>query len=343
MRGKIGKKSQKPELNTDGDGDQSKLASELTSEEQELTATTRAREANPVNGKEGTQSTHEMANLETILQELRDFRRENTNTLKEIKEELSVTNNRIDEAEARIMEAEERLQHIEVATHELLELQKQFENRLVDQEGRSRRENIRIHGVKEGAEDSATSMIEFIEKLLREKLELPPSLHLQIERAHRALASRPPADSPPRSIVVRFMSFRNKEEIIKIAWQKRGFEYEGRRVFFDHDYAPDVLRKRKEYTEAKKVLREKKIRFQTPFPAKLRVFYEGEIRVYNTAEEATTDMVRRGFQVEVVKPKESGLERVQRLTWQVCRAEKSQAPKDAVPAFTQKLRAFRRN
>lgn len=138
------------------------------------------------------QSTQDMANLETILRELRDFRRENTDTLKEIKDELRA-----------------------------LELQKQFENRLVDQEGRSRRENIRIHGVKEGAEDSARSMIDFTETLLQEKLELPPSLHLRIERAHHALASRPPLDSPPRSIVVRFMSFRNKEEIIKIAWQKR--------------------------------------------------------------------------------------------------------------------------
>lgn len=37
-------------------------------------------------------------------------------------------------------------------------------------------------------------MIDFIEDLLREKLELPPSLHLQIERAHQALVSRPPPD-----------------------------------------------------------------------------------------------------------------------------------------------------
>ena len=144
--------------------------------------------------------------------------------------------------------------------------------------------------MKEGAEDNAGSMTDFTETLLREKLELPPSLHLRIERAHQALASRlpPTPDSPPRSIVVRFISFRNKEEIIKIAWQKRGFEYEERKVFLDHDYA---LKKRKEHTEAKKVLREKKIRVQTQFPAKLRVFYEGEIRVHNTAEE---DMVRRG-------------------------------------------------
>ena len=98
--------------------------------------------------------------------------------------------------------------------------------------------------------------------------------------------------------------------------------YGEKKVFLDHDYAPEVLRKRKEYAEAKKVLKEKKIRFQTPFPAKLRVFYEGEICIYNTAEEATKDMVRRGFQVEVVKPMESGLERVRRLTWQDSRAKK---------------------
>lgn len=94
-----------------------------------------------------------------MLRELRDFRRENMDTLKEIKDELRETNNRIDTAEKWIMEAEERLPHIEDATLELLELQKHFENRLVDQEGRLRRENIRFHRVKEGAEDSAKSTI----------------------------------------------------------------------------------------------------------------------------------------------------------------------------------------
>lgn len=63
--------------------------------------------------------------------------------------------------------------------------------------------------------------------------------------------------------------------------------YEGKKVFLDHDYAPEVLKKQKEYTEAKRVLREKNIRFQAPFLARLCVFYEGETRIYNTAEEAT--------------------------------------------------------
>ena len=62
---------------------------------------------------------------------------------------------------------------LEEATRELLKLQAKFENELTDQEKRARWENIRIHGIEEGLESNSTSMITFVEKLLREKLELP--------------------------------------------------------------------------------------------------------------------------------------------------------------------------
>lgn len=48
-----------------------------------------------------------MANLQIILQELREFRRENAETLREIREDVKATKNR---AEMRISETEERLQ-----------------------------------------------------------------------------------------------------------------------------------------------------------------------------------------------------------------------------------------
>lgn len=68
-------------------------------------------------------------------------------------------------------------------------------------------------------------------------------------------------------------------------------------------------------------MREKKICFQTQFPAKLWVFNEGEVCVYSMAQEATTDMVRRGLQVKGVKPAESSLERIKCLTGQSSREE----------------------
>lgn len=75
------------------------------------------------------------------------------------------------------------MKHVEDATFELLELQKQFKTWLVDQEGQSRRRNFRIHGLREGVEDGTGSVTDFIEKSLREKLELPPFFPIQIERA----------------------------------------------------------------------------------------------------------------------------------------------------------------
>lgn len=117
--------------------------------------------------------------------------------------------------------------------------------------------------------------------------------------------------------------------------------FEGRRVIVDHDYAPEVMKRRKEYIEAKKTLREKKIRFQTPFPAKLRVFYEGETRVYNTATEATKDMAERGFQVKVIKPATDLSEKIQRLMWH--RAETRDKPEGTTMlGYKQRLQAFRR-
>lgn len=107
----------------------------------------------------------------------------------------------------------------------------------MDQEGRARRENIRIACIEEGSENNSTSMITFMENLLREKLKLPHTDDLKIERVHRTLGPKPLADSPPRSIVVKFSSSKTKEEILKLVWQKKGFLYQERRVFVAHDYA----------------------------------------------------------------------------------------------------------
>lgn len=46
-------------------------------------------------------------------------------------------------------------------------------------------------------------------------------------------------------------SYRRKEEILKLTWQKRGFEYLGNSINLDHDYAPVVLKQRREYAEVK--------------------------------------------------------------------------------------------
>lgn len=139
-----------------------------------------------------------MANLLTILQELREFRSENAETLRRIREDIKLTNNRVDAAEQRIAETEERVLGLEEATRELLKLQAKLQDKLTDQEGRARRENIRIHGVAEGSENNSTSMIMFVENLLKENLELHHTDDLRIERAHW---DRNPRPTPPQGLL----------------------------------------------------------------------------------------------------------------------------------------------
>lgn len=129
---------------------------------------------------------------------------------------------------------------------------------------------------------------------------------------------------------------------MKAAWQKRGFVFQEKRVNIDHDYAPEVLKKRKEYTEAKRVLRAQNIRFQTPFPARLRVFFQDETRVYSSAEEATKDMAARGLQVKAFKPPETWAERIKRLTWHTASSGNNSESSGPRPGYKEKLDAFRR-
>lgn len=120
--------------------------------------------------------------------------------------------------------------------------QRILQDMMTDQEGRSRWNNIRIFGLKEGAEGS--SVTQFIEQLLKNELPLPTNMEPQIQRAHRALLRKPDADKPPRSIVVNFLQYTVKETVLREAWKKKK-HYQNRALFFDHDYATEVIRKRK--------------------------------------------------------------------------------------------------
>lgn len=101
---------------------------------------------------------------------------ENSDQLKGIKEDIQKINDRLEKAEERIVSLKERMQNTESIMAEVLKLQTQLEERIIkDQEGRSRRNNIRICGVTEGAEVNSPSMIVFVEDILREKLKLETS------------------------------------------------------------------------------------------------------------------------------------------------------------------------
>lgn len=173
---------------------------------------------------------------------------------------------------------------------QLLKNQEILQAKVTDLEGRSWRNNIRIYGVPENTE--GTSMNCFIEDLimreLGDNLGLSMGKELGIERAHQALAPKPPTGVSPNSIVVRFLQFTTKEKVLQAAWKKTMYVQE-KRVYFDHDYAERVQQKRREYAPIKRVLKENKIRFQTPL-TKMRVHLDSGGVTYNNTTEAAEDL-----------------------------------------------------
>lgn len=143
----------------------------------------------------------------------------------------------------------------------------------------------------------------------------------------------------PRSFVVKFASYRTKEDILKKAWQARVLYFPSPRIHLDNDYAPEIQWRRREYVATKKVLWDNNIRFQSPFPPRLRVYYSDGAVMYNTAHEETTNIMKRGLSVDV-KDRATLLDQIRQQTWQTS-AKKKQWNMIQKQGFKERLQAFR--
>lgn len=107
--------------------------------------------------------------------------------------------------------------------------------------------------------------------LPKSKLPILEELNLKIQCMHRSLTQKPPPDKPPRPIIINFQEFTTKELVLKEAWQKSKtgkIHLSNRILYFDHDDASEIIKKRKEYNRIKKALKAGGIHFQTPYTYK---------------------------------------------------------------------------
>uniref|UniRef100_A0A8B9L7Z6 L1 transposable element RRM domain-containing protein n=1 Tax=Astyanax mexicanus TaxID=7994 RepID=A0A8B9L7Z6_ASTMX len=180
---------------------------------------------------------------------------------------------------------------VKEALTQLLVNQRDLQAKITDLEGRSRRNNIRLYGVPEKAEGS--SMVAFVE----ENSPLPRSS--AAERSSAAL-------NCGSLLAVRFLRFSVKERILQAAW-KKAIYIKGKRVFFDHDYAEEVQKKRKEHAPIKKMLKDEGIRFPSPL-SKLRVHFDTGPVTFQSASHAAEELRRQGFHLDSkVTSKPSGI------------------------------------
>lgn len=250
---------------------------------------------------------------EDIKKELGEVRGELRGMVEDNARNAEATSQRLAEAEERIDEVETLGADVKEYLLALKESHLELQSKVTELEGFSRRNNIRIYGLKEGAE--GTSMLNFIENLLKTELAADTGLtELGIERAHRALGPRPAESAPPRSTVIKFLKYSTKEKILRAAWKKT-IAVDGRKVFFDHDYATAVMKKRREYQHIKKVLKEKGIRFHTPM-TRMRVFLDSGTVTYEDAHQAAEDLRAKGFPIPAMPQRRETSEQHLTFSWE---------------------------
>ena len=133
----------------------------------------------------------------------------------------------IEELRTALRESEKRITELENMNEKLYKALKEQEDKLDDQEARSRRNNIVIHGIqRKNPKETWDECEELVRDLLEEKLNIT---NPKIERAHRL------GHSTKAPIILRFLSFKEKEEVLR----KRA-SLKGTNIFINEDFTGRV-------------------------------------------------------------------------------------------------------
>lgn len=172
-------------------------------------------DSSKLNQQEATDNASAEAKILAELEKLRSENREGHNqtkmslkkletSMEDLKGEMTKLEKRTKEAEDRISATEDDGRRYERAICYLLRRERDLTARCEDLQNRTRRNNLRIYRVPEGSEGKDVK--KFVAEMIQSVLKPMPDVNMQIERAHRSLASKPrDPNATPRSLIVRFV------------------------------------------------------------------------------------------------------------------------------------------
>lgn len=203
--------------------------------------------------------------------------------LGEIKREVSANEQRIEEAETRIAATEDALDKAERALVKATKRLTYLEEKTEDLENRGRRKNIRLFGLKEGAEGKRP-LLDFITDMLPQWLGNELDKVFILERAHRTLAAAVPNQN--RAVLLRFLNYQDKEFVLR-STRQRDITHDGSKLAFVQDFSAETIRRRREFNTVKKLFVDMgTFRGFHLQPCRLRVVHNGKIQLFSSPQEA---------------------------------------------------------
>lgn len=201
----------------------------------------------------------------------------------EMKRDVSSNAARVEEAEGRIHDTERALEKAEAALDSAMKRITYLESKTDDLENRGRRKNLRLNGIREGAEGQK-SLFEFVSAKLPQWLEMDPDKTFTLERVHRTLA--PEKSNKNRAILIRFLKFQEKEFVYRES-RKRVITHDGAKIYFSQDLSAETVRIRRGFNPVTKLFVDiNAFRGFQHNPCKLRVLHDGKIHLFSKPQEA---------------------------------------------------------
>ena len=214
--------------------------------------------------------------LKTLMKQIfnKEFEKQQKNLLNLISGNFDITMTEIKKVQSDINERKASLKHTETVLEEKVakaekkveKLQEQInelwdyqvdperfeftERKIVELEDRSRRNNLRIDGITEKENETWDECEQEVQSLIKDKLGIAESII--IERAHR-IKKKGNSENPgkPRTIVCRFLNYKDKTNILKNAKKLKG-----KNIFINEDFSHETMELRKELWEKVKKHRE---------------------------------------------------------------------------------------
>lgn len=231
--------------------------------------------------------------LKGIMSAINDMKTEFTTkfdgiftAVENVRKDIMDCSERVTQTEVRISSTEDDVTELQAKIKSLEGKNKTLEEKVLDLEAQSRRSNVRLVNLPEGAE--GTDVCGFLERWIPEALELAPLRGMfTIERAHRLGPRRDhTTKSTPRTLIMKFLNYKDKEAVMRAAKTKRQILYKNQQVQFYQDMAAEMHKKVRAFGEARRQLRSLGLRYGIIHPARLIVTYKERSHIFNTANEA---------------------------------------------------------
>ena len=226
---------------------------------------------------------NKLDNIDTRLTDMANSMAALESNVAEVKRDVSSITARIDEAERRISDTEDAMEKTGAALDSAIKRIAYLESKTEDLENRSRRKNLRLFGIREGAEGQQP-LFDFISGMLPRWLALNPDKSFTLERVHRTLAPARPNQN--RAILICFLKFQEKEFVYRET-RRQDITHDGTKISFSQDLSAETVRIRRGFNTVIKLFVDiNAFRGFQYNPCKLRVVHNGKIHLFSTPQEA---------------------------------------------------------